>query len=81
MILLDEWHVLLKRYRLMESPHGELGSNTHIILGQKEVFKVGFQETDEFIKFYILVNIYSTFYLSNTFYSSTTITNLERIFN
>ncbi|CAF0983043.1 unnamed protein product [Adineta steineri] len=32
----DEWHVLLKRYRLMESSHGEPGSNSHIILDQKQ---------------------------------------------
>jgi len=36
-IILDEWHVLLNRYRLMESPHGELGSNTHVILDQNQV--------------------------------------------
>jgi len=39
MIILDEWHVLLKRYQLMESPHGELGSNTHVILDQKQVIQ------------------------------------------
>ena len=38
MVKLDEWHVLLKRYRLMESSHGELGSNSHIILDQNQVF-------------------------------------------
>lgn len=38
-IKLDEWHACLKRYRLMESPHGELGSNSHITLDQKQVFK------------------------------------------
>ena len=37
-IKLDEWHALLKRYRLMESPHGELDSNSHIRLDQKQVF-------------------------------------------
>ena len=36
-LCIDEWHVLLNRYRLMDSPHGELGSNTHVILDQKEV--------------------------------------------
>ena len=38
-IKLDEWHPFLKRYRLMESPHGELGSNSHIILDQKQVIE------------------------------------------
>ncbi|CAF0763985.1 unnamed protein product [Rotaria sordida] len=33
----DEWHPCLKRYRLMESPHGELGSNSHIILDQEQL--------------------------------------------
>ncbi|CAF1579430.1 unnamed protein product [Rotaria magnacalcarata] len=33
----DEWHVCLKRYRLMESPHGEIGSNSHITLDQKQL--------------------------------------------
>ncbi|CAF1290940.1 unnamed protein product [Rotaria sp. Silwood1] len=33
----DDWHVCLKRYRVMESPHGELGSNSHIILDQKQL--------------------------------------------
>jgi hypothetical protein len=36
-IIVDEWHVLLKRYRLMESSHGELGSNSHVILDHKQV--------------------------------------------
>ena len=38
-IIIDEWHVLLKRYRLMECSHGELGSNSHIILEQKQVLR------------------------------------------
>ncbi|UJR36909.1 hypothetical protein I4U23_029622 [Adineta vaga] len=33
----DEWHVVLNRYRLMESCHGEIGSNSHIILDQKQL--------------------------------------------
>ncbi|CAF1366306.1 unnamed protein product [Adineta ricciae] len=33
---LDEWHVLLNRYQLMESCHGEIGSNRHMILNQKQ---------------------------------------------
>ena len=38
-VIVDEWHVLLKRYRLMESSHGELGSNSHVILDQKQVIR------------------------------------------